>query len=211
MKTLPTFEYEQQVWSTGSTLVAGLDEVGRGAFAGPVVVAAVIFAPHYKFFNSLLYEINDSKKLSSRKRTILAKSIKEEALCFAIQEGSLDIINRVGIGKATQQAFLEVTKQLCHTPDFFLIDAFYIDRLDKAQQKPIIHGDSLSISIAAASIIAKVYRDELMDTLHMDYSNYFFNQNKGYGTSLHREKIKEFGLSPLHRTSFSLEKFLPQG
>lgn len=206
---LPTFNEEHLLWQKGFTQIAGIDEVGRGAFAGPVVVAAVIFAQNYKFFNSLLNEINDSKKLSSKKRTILAKSIKEEALCFAIQEGSLDTINSVGIGKATQQAFLEVTKQLCHTPDFFLIDAFYIDRLDKAKQKPIIHGDSLSISIAAASIIAKVYRDELMDTLHMDHPNYFFNQNKGYGTSLHRGKIKEFGLSPLHRTSFSLEKFLP--
>lgn len=207
---LPTFNEERPLWQKGFTQIAGIDEVGRGAFAGPVVVAAVIFAQNYKFFSSLLNEINDSKKLSSKKRTILAKSIKEEALCFAIQEGSLDTINSVGIGKATQQAFLEVTKQLCHMPDFFLIDAFYIEGLDREIQKPIIHGDTLSISIAAASIISKVYRDELMQTYHNDYPEYNFLENKGYGTAFHRAQLGEYGLSPLHRTSFSLEKFLLQ-
>lgn len=207
-KPLPTFLEETCLWNKGYSLIAGLDEVGRGAFAGPVVAAAVVFPTDCVFIDPLLFEINDSKKLTSKKRSLLAKSIKEFATCYAISEGSLEMINAVGIGKATQAAFLEATKSLCHTPDYFLIDAFYIDQLDKAKQKPIIHGDALSISVAAASIIAKVYRDELMESYHSQYPEYNFLENKGYGTLFHREQLGVYGLSPLHRTSFALQKFL---
>jgi len=199
---------EKLLWDQGFMNIAGIDEVGRGAFAGPVVVAAVIFSPNYLFRHPLLHEINDSKKLTPRKRKELDSLIKEEALCYTIREGSIESINSLGVGKATQSAFLDATKLLCHIPDFLLIDAFYIESVDKSIQKPIIRGDSLSISIAAASIIAKVYRDELMTSFHVQYPNYDFLENKGYGTARHREKLGLYGLSPLHRTSFNLSNFL---
>lgn len=206
--SLPSFEYEQLLWQQGYTAIAGIDEVGRGAFAGPVVVAAVIFPPRILFHDPLLGQINDSKKISASKRSLIAKAIRENAACYAIAEGSLQTINHIGIGKATQQAFLKVTNMLCHPPDYFLIDAFYIENLDKQKQQPIIHGDSLSISIAAASILAKVYRDELMRSFQNDYKEYDFATNKGYGTLKHRQQIAKSGLTPMHRTSFHLEKFL---
>lgn len=210
MPQLPTFKEELSLWSKGYSFVAGLDEVGRGAFAGPVVVAAVIFPQNHQFLHRNLLEINDSKKLSAKKREELAVDIKKEASGYVIIEGSVNDINTFGIGKATQSAFLKAALTLSVVPDFYLIDAFYVEGIDKQIQKPIIHGDTLSISIAAASIIAKVYRDELMESFHGQYPKYNFLENKGYGTAFHRAQLGEYGLSPLHRTSFSLEKFLSE-
>jgi ribonuclease HII len=202
------FVEEQKLWNLGYDYVAGIDEVGRGAFAGPVVAAAIIFPKHCVFTEKLLYEINDSKCLSAKKREQLAPLIKKAASCFSIAEVSLSVINAVGIGKATQQAFREAIAALTVTPQFHLVDAFYIEKIENSLQKPIIHGDKISISIAAASIIAKVHRDQLMEKLHIQYPQYNFAGNKGYGTKMHRDSLSRFGLSPLHRTSFSLEKFL---
>ena len=207
-KSLPTFQEEQFIWNTGLSNIAGLDEVGRGAFAGPVVAAAVIFPPKIIFNNSLLNEINDSKLLSAKKRGLLSEAIKSEALCYSIAEVGLEIINEKGIGKAAKIAFQQAIDGLCHPPQFCLIDAFSLDTLSKDKQKAIIRGDRISISIAAASIIAKVYRDMLMEKYHEQYKEYNFLENKGYGTSYHREMIGKYGLSPLHRTSFSLTKFI---
>ena len=202
--TKPTLNEEKQLWREGFTHIAGIDEVGRGCFAGPVVAAAVILPQEFNATD----EINDSKLLSPKKREELAKIIKNHALNFAIAEISVEIINQIGIGKATQKAFLQAVTTLSLKPDYILIDAFYIEALTKKNQKPIIHGDGLSISIAAASIIAKVYRDGIMQNLHPQYPQYEFHQNKGYGTKKHREAIKKFGLCPLHRTSFNLTKFI---
>jgi len=207
MKILPTFAYEEVEWKNGRLAVAGLDEVGRGAFAGPVVTAAVIFSPHYTFKNSLLHSIDDSKRLSAQKRKDLAEAIKEEALCYSISETPLTVINAVGIGKATQQSFKKSAQDLCHSYDFLLTDAFPITELDRSVQLPIIHGDRLSVSIAAASILAKVYRDQKMATLHSMYPEYGFDSNMGYGTAYHRKQISLFGLSPVHRTSFNLQRY----
>ncbi len=203
--TYPTFQEELILWNQGLKYVAGVDEVGRGCFAGPVVTAAVIL-PHD--FNSSI-PVNDSKKLSPKIRKELAGVIKQQAISFAISEVSVEVINQVGIGKATQQAFVQAVNKLSKKPDHILIDAFFITDLPKHNQKPIIHGDCISISIAAASIIAKVYRDELMEILHNKYIQYDFATNKGYGTKKHREAIEKYGLCDLHRTSFNLEKFLP--
>lgn len=197
----PTFAEENELWGKGFQNIAGVDEVGRGAFAGPVVTAAVILDKDF-----VAPGIADSKLLPAKKREEFADIIKKKAKAYVISEGCLDCINKKGIGKTTQQAFANSIKELHISPDFILIDAFYIDSLDKRNQKPIIKGDQKSISIAAASIIAKVYRDALMRTLHRGFENYNFAQNKGYGTLAHRKAIKEFGLSKLHRKSFSYLK-----
>ena len=207
MKVLPTFQYESEQWERGKLTVAGLDEVGRGAFAGPVVTAAVIFKPYYKFKNDHLNTIDDSKRLSAKRRVELAEIIKEEALCFSISEIPLSIINEKGISEAAQASFLASYKALCHPCDFLLIDGFLIKKIHKNLQLPIIHGDRLSISIAAASILAKVYRDQRMDELHSMYPEYGFNENKGYGTAYHRKQIGDYDLSPVHRTSFNLGRY----
>lgn len=201
--TKPTFDEEKAFWNQGYNYIAGIDEVGRGCFAGPVVTAAVILPKNFSGVGT----VNDSKVLSAKKRKLLAELIKKEALAYSIAEISVSIINNVGIGKATQQAFRKAITDLSIKPEYILIDAFYIEELDRKNQKPIIHGDGLSVSIAAASIIAKVYRDELMQQLHQQYKDYDFFTNKGYGTKKHREAIKKYGLCDLHRKSFNLSKF----
>lgn len=201
---LPTFYEEQLLWQKGYNNIAGVDEVGRGCFAGPVVAAAVILPQEFTSSKP----INDSKKLSVKTRTELAEVIKKQAIAYAIAEISVEVINAIGIGQATQQAFAKAIMELPKQPQHILIDAFYINSLPKENQKPIVHGDGISISIAAASIIAKVYRDELMKKLHLKYVQYDFGTNKGYGTKAHQEAIRKYGLCDLHRTSFDLNKFL---
>lgn len=203
-KAKPTFEFENELWQQGKTYVAGVDEVGRGCFAGPVVAAAVILPQGF----TVTDKINDSKQLSPKVRKELAIIIRKHALAFSIAEVSVEVINDIGIGKAAQKAFVQAVKNLSIQPEHVLIDAFMITDLQAAQQTPIIHGDCLSVSIAAASIIAKVYRDELMEELHPKYTVYDFYSNKGYGTKKHREAIGKYGLCELHRTSFDLSKFL---
>jgi ribonuclease HII len=203
MMNLPTFEFESKFWNEGLHYVAGVDEVGRGCFAGPVVAAAVVLPSGF----DVTSEINDSKLLSAQKREKLAEIIKKYALAFSIAEISVQVINDIGVGKAAQKAFEKAILGLKHAPQHILVDAFHITAFDHSIQTPIIHGDRISISIAAASIIAKVYRDELMQRLHEKYTEYDFFTNKGYGTKKHRDAIKKFGLCDLHRTSFNLQKF----
>lgn len=200
----PTLDEEQYLWDGGYKYVAGVDEVGRGAFAGPVVAAAVILPASFPY----LSEINDSKLLPKRKREQLATVITLYAVSYAIAEVPLLEINRLGIGLSAQKAFSQALGKLSIVPDYVLIDAFSLAKPHKLKQKAIIHGDGLSLSIAAASIIAKVYRDKIMDYLHDAYPVYNFKANKGYGTDEHRRKIKEYGLCPVHRASFNLRPFL---
>lgn len=200
----PTLQFETSLWNSGYSYVCGLDEVGRGCFAGPVVVGAVIFSPN----SSLPDGIRDSKLLKPERRVELAEGIKRVALEWAIGESSVEMINKVGIGKATQIAFYNAIKSFKQVPDYLLIDAFFIANIDKNKQKPIKDGDKVCMSVAAASIIAKVYRDRLMEGLDGEYPQYGFAKHKGYGTRQHQEAIKKHGLSKLHRTSFNLTKFL---
>lgn len=199
--TYPTFNEEKYLWKNGYQHVAGVDEVGRGCFAGPVVTAAVILPPNFKSPKP----VNDSKVLQPKVRRELAEVIKQQAIAFSISEVSVTVINKLGIAKATQQSFRQAIRLLTKHPDYILIDAFYIQHLSKKNQKPIVHGDGISISIAAASIIAKVYRDELMQKLHEKYKQYDFFTNKGYGTKKHREAIERYGLCALHRKSFNID------
>lgn len=199
-----SLEYEEKLWGEGKKLICGVDEVGRGCFAGPVVAGAVIFSSITK----PPIGIADSKLLKPKKREELAEQIKSTALAWSVAEVDVETINEAGIGKATQLCFSKVVSLLVPAPDFILIDAYYIHSLDKRNQLPIIKGDQVSVSIAAASIIAKVYRDGLMEELELHYPGYGFSRHKGYGTKEHRSAIKALGLSNLHRRSFNLEKFL---
>lgn len=200
----PTLDIEISLWNSGKSYVCGVDEVGRGCFAGPVVVGAVIFPK-----DVVLPEgVADSKLLKPLQRQRLSKQIKDVALSWAIVEINVSTINKVGIGQSTQMAFRKVVKSLEKSPDFVLIDAFYIKHLNRKRQRAVKDGDKICASISAASIIAKVYRDDLMKRLHKKYPQYGFAKHKGYGTKLHQDAIKKYGLSPLHRTSFNLDKFL---
>lgn len=202
----PTLDIEQSLWDKGYHYIAGIDEVGRGCFAGPVVVGAVIFPKDC----DLLEGVADSKLLKPRQREKLAEKIKEFSKSWAIAEISVRDINKVGIGKATQMAFRKAVKSLDTRPDFVVIDAFYINHLNRKRQKPIKDGDKICVSISAASIIAKVYRDKLMKQLHKKYPKYGFAKHKGYGTKQHQEAIRKYGLTRIHRKSFNLQKFLIQ-
>lgn len=199
-----TLDEEQKLWEAGFQSVCGVDEVGRGCFAGPVVAAAVVFPSDIK----LSIKITDSKLLKKEKREELDKIIRELAVGFAIAQVGVEVINEIGIGRATQRAFKNCVEQLTVEADYILIDAFYIEGTPRSKQKAIIKGDQISVSIAAASIIAKVYRDQLMEKLDGEYPEYGFAKHKGYGTKEHREAIGKFGLSEMHRTSFNLSKFV---
>lgn len=200
----PTLKFEEELWNNGYQFVCGLDEVGRGCFAGPVVVGAVIFPPCVV----LPEGIADSKLLKHKVREQLSVKIKDQALAWSIAEISVAHINKFGIGKATQMAFRKAIKNLLMQADYVLIDAFYIKHFNRKRQKPIKDGDKICASISAASIIAKVYRDKLMVKLHQKHPQYGFAKHKGYGTKEHQEAIKKHGLCPLHRKSFNLDKFL---
>lgn len=199
-----TLNLETQLWNAGYTLVCGVDEVGRGCFAGPVCVGAVIFPKGTVLIDGLA----DSKLLKPNQRIKIAEEIKKNALAWAVSEISVSHINKIGIGKATQMAFRKALRLLSVQADFVLIDAFYIRHLNRKRQKAVRDGDKICASISAASVIAKVHRDKLMKKLHKRYPQYGFSKNKGYGTAVHQKAIKLYGLTKLHRKSFNLEKFL---
>lgn len=218
----PSFKEEKKIWREGCEFVIGVDEVGRGSFAGPVVAGAIVFKKNSKLKNSLS-EINDSKLLNQKKRNVLAKEIKREASLYAVSIIGVSVINKLGIKKATEKAFRKAISNIIsktskkseysilNTQYYLLADGFnikYIRGIGLVNQKAIIKGDRKSISIAAASIIAKVYRDRLMRKLNRKYPGYGFAKNKGYGTKFHRDALKKYGLTEIHRTSFNLEKFL---
>ncbi len=199
-------QFEQTYWTQGKKYIAGVDEVGRGCWAGPAIVGAVIFPADVP----LNFELADSKLLTKKKREELVAQIQNAAVSYAISEVPLEYINSVGVGKAIQHGFKTTVQSLSTVPDFILIDAFKIKEYPAEKQLNIIKGDQQSISIAAASIIAKVFRDNLMSQLHKLEPRFGFNQNKGYGTKSHRTAIAQFGLSMYHRTSYNLEKWLPK-
>lgn len=205
----PDFSFEIPLWKRGYEII-GLDEVGRGAFAGPVGVGGVVFPSNMssKKIDKLLSSgINDSKKLTKKKREELSFIIKSEAMGFFVELINVKVVNKVGVGKAAESGMIEIiTKaksknQKSKKEMYALIDGFKISNLD-ISQKAIIKGDCLSLSIAAASIIAKVERDNFMEKLALKYPLYGFDRHKGYGTASHRENIVNFGLSDQHREDF---------
>ena len=178
-------------------LIAGIDEAGRGPLAGPVVCACVIMPLDE---NSIIEGVNDSKKLSQKKRELLFDKIKEKAITYSIIEISEREIDEINILNATKKGMVQALNGLDCVPEIVLIDAVKIET--SIPQENIIHGDALSYNIACASILAKVYRDNLMVENSKKYPDYGFEKHKGYGTKLHIENLKKFGACPLHRTTF---------
>lgn len=192
-------QYERALLAQGYTYIAGVDEVGRGPLAGPVVCAAVIMPLDE---DKIIVGVDDSKKLSAKKREELAEKIKQTAICYKIVEISEKEIDEMNILQATKLGMKRALEGLEIPPQTVLTDGNMT--LDIAfQQKSIVHGDALSYSIGSASIIAKVYRDALMDEYAKTYPHYAFEKNKGYGTAEHIKGIKEHGLCPIHRRTFT--------
>ena len=196
------YQYEEQLEDLGIKYIAGVDEVGRGPLAGPVVVAAVILP-----LNLRIKGINDSKKLSLKKRNELYKIILNEALAVNVSFIDERVIDEINIYEATKKGMLEAISGLKIKPEHVLIDAMPLRELAIAHTS-IIHGDALSASIGAASIIAKVTRDEYMDKMDIKYPNYGFKHHKGYCTKEHLEALEKYGPCEIHRKSFApVKKF----
>src|SRR5437762_3076282 len=191
-----TLQYEKLAWSSGATLVAGVDEVGRGSLFGPVVAAAVILDSSYR-----IRGLRDSKLLPADRREVLAQRIREHALSWAVAEVDAARIDQINIYHASRVAMQEAVAQLDPRADHLLIDAMKLDC--PLPQRAIIHGDALSASIAAASIIAKVYRDRMIAEWDPVFPVYGLSSNKGYSTPKHLSALREHGPSPLHRQSFA--------
>ncbi len=196
------YQYEEQLEDLGIKYIAGVDEVGRGPLAGPVVAAAVILP-----LNLRIKGINDSKKLSLKKRNELYKIILNEALAVNVSFIDERVIDEINIYEATKKGMLEAISGLKIKPEHVLIDAMPLRELAIAHTS-IIHGDALSASIGAASIIAKVTRDEYMDKMDIKYPNYGFKHHKGYCTKEHLEALEKYGPCEIHRKSFApVKKF----
>jgi ribonuclease HII len=190
--------FESKARESGYRVIAGIDEAGRGPLAGPVVAAAVILPPGYEH-----PEITDSKKLTARQRARLCEVIERDAVSIGIGVVEAPVIDAVNILQATLAAMRDAVLELSPSPDYLLIDG--LNRVDLTiHQKTIIRGDSLSLSVASASIVAKVSRDRLMEMYHRQFPQYNFLHNKGYGTREHREAILKFGRSKIHRRSFKV-------
>ena len=190
---------ERALQAKGVKYIAGVDEVGRGPLAGPVVCAAVIMPLDEA---SIIVGVDDSKKISAKKREELSEKIKEKALCYTIVEIDEKTIDEINILEATKRGMKQAIETLSITPEKVLTDGNMT--IDTAlSQASVIGGDALSYSIGAASIIAKVYRDKMMDEYAKQYPHYAFEKNKGYGTAAHIQGIKEHGLCPIHRKTFT--------
>ncbi len=192
-----SLDFEQQAIAEGYRYIAGVDEVGRGCLAGCVVAAAVIL----DLSKPIPVGLNDSKKLSAKRREILDIQVKENAVSYAIAQVEADEIDQINILESTKKAMRSAIEKLLPNADFLLIDAVKLKDVN-LPQKSIIHGDALSASIAAASIIAKTYRDNLMQEMDKIYPEYGFARHVGYGTKAHFEALRKFGHCEIHRKSF---------
>lgn len=190
------YDFEKKYFSLGYKYIAGTDEVGRGPLAGPLVAAAVILDPSYKIIG-----LDDSKKLTEKKRIALNKEIKEHALCYSITYIYPDEIEKINIYQASKKAMIESVNSLKIKADFILSDAMPLSEQDTPFES-IIKGDTKSATIAAASIIAKVERDNYMIELGKKYPEYGFEKHKGYPTKFHKEALKKYGVLSVHRKSY---------
>jgi ribonuclease HII len=209
-RTTPSLLYERAFWRDGFCYVAGLDEVGRGALAGPVVAAAVILPrleeteedwTQHTLFQAIA-RANDSKLLNEKTREALFDPICSIATAFSIGSASVQEIDKLNILQASLLAMHRALEVLPIQPDALLLDALVLHSLHLPQQG-LIHGDSLALSIAAASIVAKVTRDRIMRELDAEFPQFGLARNKGYGTRTHLKALYEFGASPIHRQSFA--------
>src|SRR5579863_8104715 len=191
-----TLRYEKKAWESGARLVAGVDEVGRGSLFGCVVAAAVILDPAYR-----VRGLRDSKLLEAERREVLAERIREHAIAWAVAAVDAARIDQINIYQASRVAMRDAVAQLTPCADHLLVDAVKVDC--DVPQKAIIHGDALSASIAAASILAKVERDRMMREWDVVFPAYGLASHKGYSTPKHLAALREFGPTPLHRQSFA--------
>lgn len=200
----PDLSYEKKLWRA-HPLIAGLDEAGRGALAGPVCVGTVILPHRHPHLLRTLSRVRDSKQLTPRERFALAPLIRATALAHGVGFASSEEIDQMGIVPATRLAASRALESLNQFPDYLLTDfRLELPELD-IPQTAIVKGDAKCLSVACASILAKTARDEWMTALHKDYPEYQFARHKGYGTLLHRKKIHELGPSPVHRKTFQLK------
>ena len=199
---MPSFVAEKTFQRQGLTLVAGLDEVGRGAWAGPLIAAAVILPKATRALQRALASVDDSKRLRPAQREVCALLIRAEAIAAAVGIVSVTELDALGVALATRTAMQRALAALPIQPEALLLDAFPLPAVS-LPQRAIIRGDSFSVSIAAASIIAKVERDALMRQLHEQHPQYGWVSNKGYGTAAHHTALQTHGPSPEHRRSFA--------
>jgi len=195
MTEIDNTKYEKELNKQGYKLIAGCDEAGRGPLCGPVVAAAVIFPHGYK-----LDGLTDSKKLSEKKRKLYFEQIKKDAISYGISIVSPKVIDEINIYEASRQAMLEAISQLDPKPDYIITDAMPLPTYENSM--PIIKGDALSITIAAASVLAKVTRDEIMYELDKEHPEYGFAKHKGYPTKLHLENMKKYGILNNYRLTY---------
>lgn len=193
---------EQALWQQGIRLVAGIDEAGRGAWAGPVM-AAVVVLPCDPQIAPALRGVRDSKQMTARQRARWAGEIKSVALAWAVGAASAAEIDEIGILPATRAAMTRAIEGLTSLPEHFLFDFIHWKDCPYPGEK-LVKGESRSLSIAAASVLAKTARDELMCELDGEYAPYGFAHHKGYGTAFHQRAIRQFGLSPIHRKSYRI-------
>jgi ribonuclease HII len=189
--------YERELWNKGFVQVAGIDEAGRGPLAGPVVAAAVIFPLHFAAIDG----ITDSKKLTHKKRLLLKSYVERQCLDVGVGIVDHEAIDELNILQATFRAMQRAVRSLQLVPDYVLVDGRAVPAINIASAA-VIKGDGLSASIAAASIIAKVTRDDIMDQFHRQFPQYGFDRHKGYATPQHLKAIERYGLCPIHRRTF---------
>lgn len=197
-------DLDEKLWNR-NLLFCGVDEAGRGALAGPVVAAAVVLNPQ-----SPVLDARDSKLLTPRQRSVLAEQIRQQALAWAIGMASHRLVDTHNILRATMTAMRRAIENLSPHPQYALVDGCAVPNVG-IPCEPVIHGDGLSLSIACASILAKVYRDKLMLRFHHYFPEYGFARNKGYGTTEHIAALHRYGVSPIHRLTFGpVKTILPQ-
>jgi ribonuclease HII len=206
----PTLEFEQNLWRDGFARIAGIDEAGRGAWAGPVSAAAVILPPDPSIIRDLA-QVRDSKLMTPLARETWAPRIKSAALAWGVGLASAVEIDRLGILPATKLAATRAINALAPThanlfPDYLLTDYLIFPEID-LPQTALVKGDKRSLSISAASVLAKTARDALMQTMDVQYPGYSFARHKGYGTQVHRDALKKIGMCEIHRKSFSIKPY----
>lgn len=197
-RQVPSLEFEKELWNEGLHIIAGVDEAGRGPLAGPVVAAAVIFPEGLS-----IEGVNDSKKLSEKKRETFFHAIYEKAVSVGVGVVSHEVIDRINIFQASTLAMRKAVERLSRQPQIVLADGNCFTH-ESIRYRNIVHGDALSFTIAAASIIAKVTRDSLMKEYHVEFPLYGFDRHKGYGTRGHLEAIRLHGPCEIHRRSFRM-------
>ena len=193
--TIKIFEHDKAFLNENIKYIAGIDEVGRGPLAGPVVTACVVMP-----YDKMLEGVFDSKKVTKKNRERLFEEIKNTAISYSINVQNQDVIDDINILNATKESMKQSFNELSVKPDLLLVDAVKLNICENEQA--IIKGDATSYAIACASILAKVFRDKLMEEYAKTYTNYDFKNNVGYGTKKHIEAIKQYGITPIHRLSF---------